>query len=1514
VLLDLYASTDGDNWLSNTGWLGAAGTECTWYGVVCVGDHVTQLSLNGDNLTGSLPDLAALTELQSLWLVDNHLSGPLPDLLFFSKLQNVIVRGNQFSNTFPAWDPTAPLVAIDAGNNAFTGSIPTLSSTPTLQSAKFDGNWFTGPIPALSALTNLKHFTADGNQLTGPIPSLAGLILLKEFTVSGNDLTGTMPSIASLAALETFDVSDNHLSGPLPTAYPASLRSFHASNNSLSGTMPSLIATQLQTFRIDGNVQIAGQVASGPSPNTLQADLSALCPSGLLAANNSQIDWQWNTATGHVPWDYNGQCAQQPANTSPDLKIFKSHAGNFSQGQVGAAYSLTVHNEGAGATGGQVTVADVLPIPLTATAMSGPGWNCTVATTSCTRSDSLGAGANYPAITLTVNVAPDAPASVINAATVGGGGDTNTANNAASDLTTIDSASAGPDLTVTKSHAGNFIQGQDGAMYSLVVHNMGGAATTGMVTLTDTLPGTLTATAMSGPGWTCTPATATCTRSDALASGVSYPAVTLTVNVGANAPANVVNEATVSGGGETNSANDQASDLTAIDEATADLTLTKAHFGSFVQGQTGVAYILTARNVGNTATGGMVTVTDALPAPLTAVAISGQGWTCTLQTVSCVRSDPLPASLTYPAIELIVDVASDAPPSVTNTATVTGGGESNLANNSASDPTTIDPATADLLLSKTHTGNFSQGQTDATYSLIAYNNGNASTTGPVTVTDTLPAELTATGISGPGWACTLQTTSCVRSDPLLVGGSYPAITLIVNVAPGAPQTLTNTANVSGGGETDTSNDTATDATTIESASAGPDLTITKSHAGNFQRGRPGTYSLVAHNVGGAATSGTITVTDNLPQLPPSLVPTSMGGVGWSCNVLTRACTRSDPLASGASYPPITLTVDVAANAPSNVLNVATIGGGAQTNTGNDTASDFTTITPAGVTPQTIEFTSSAPTDAVVAGPPYQAVATASSGLAVALSIDATSATVCTIGNNDTVTFVGEGTCTINANQSGDDSYAPAPQVQQSFEVISAGGVIPQTIAFTSTAPVNAKVAGPIYLATAAATSGLPVVLTIDGSSTTVCAIDSGTVTFIGAGVCTIDANQGGNATYAPAPQVQQSFAVAGAGGVVPQTIAFTSVAPLDAIVGGPSYAATATASSGLPVVLTIDAISSTVCTIDNGTVTFIGAGPCVVDANQGGDATYDAAPQEQQSFDVASGGGASPQTITFTSTAPADAVVDGPSYFVTAIASSGLPVVLTIDAASDTVCTINNGTVLFVGAGTCTIDANQGGDATYAPASRVQQSFPIAGAGGVVPQTIAFTSVAPLDAIAGGPSYAATATASSGLPVVLTIDAISSTVCTIDNGIVTFIGAGACAIDANQGGDATWAPAPQVQQSFPVGAASGTTSQTITFTSTPPANPMVGGPAYLATAMATSGLPVVLSIDVVSGAVCSIDQGFVSFIGSGDCTIDANQGGDANYAPAPQVQQTFAVTCTPLPGGELVFADGFDNDQSVPCL
>ena len=127
---------------------------------------------------------------------------------------------------------------------------------------------------------------------------------------------------------------------------------------------------------------------------------------------------------------------------------------------------------------------------------------------------------------------------------------------------TVNEAGVVGSLSITKMHTGNLAQGQTGATYTVTVWNwVGAAATSGTVTVTETVPAGLTLVSMAGTGWTCPAGGSSCTRSDGLAAGASYPAITVTVNVAANAQSQVTNQVSVSGGG---SAAASASDPTTI--------------------------------------------------------------------------------------------------------------------------------------------------------------------------------------------------------------------------------------------------------------------------------------------------------------------------------------------------------------------------------------------------------------------------------------------------------------------------------------------------------------------------------------------------------------------------------------------------------------------------------------------------------------------------------------------------------------------------------------------------------------------------------------------------------------------------------------------------------------------------------------------------------------------------------------------------------------------------------------
>ncbi len=129
------------------------------------------------------------------------------------------------------------------------------------------------------------------------------------------------------------------------------------------------------------------------------------------------------------------------------------------------------------------------------------------------------------------------------------------------------------------------------------------------------------------------------------------------------------------------------------------------------------------------------------------------------------------------------------------------------------------------------------------------------------------------------------------------------------------------------------------------APADKDLSISKTHSGDFQIGTSGNYSILITNIGSEAITGTITVTDDVPLgLTPSLVT----GTGWSpCNfvgqLVTCVYSNTAGLPSLVALPPIILTVNTSSSAAPQVTNSATVANINDGDNTNDTATDPTTI-------------------------------------------------------------------------------------------------------------------------------------------------------------------------------------------------------------------------------------------------------------------------------------------------------------------------------------------------------------------------------------------------------------------------------------------------------------------------------------------------------------------------------------------------------------------------------------------
>jgi hypothetical protein len=194
-----------------------------------------------------------------------------------------------------------------------------------------------------------------------------------------------------------------------------------------------------------------------------------------------------------------------------------------------------------------------------------------------------------------------------------------------------------------------------------------------------------------------------------------------------------------------------------------------------------------------------------------------------------------------------------------------------------------------------------------------------------------------------------------------------------------------------------------------------------------------------------------------------------------------------------------------------------------------------------------------------------------------------------------------------------------------------------------------------------------------------------------------------------------------------------------------------------------------------------------VAASQAGNANYSAASTVSNSFNVATAP-LTPQTITFTS--PGSQTLGTPAPALTATASSGL----TVSFASTTpgVCTVSGTTLTLVAVGTCTINASQPGNTTFAAAPVVTNSFDVVAAV-LTAQTITFNT--PASQVAGT-TLALVATSTSGLPV--SFASTTGSVCTVSGTTLSSVAAGTCTIEASQAGDSTFAAAPVVSRQFTV--------------------------------------------------------------------------------------------------------------------
>lgn len=814
-----------------------------------------------------------------------------------------------------------------------------------------------------------------GQTVTCTRPELASGATAPEIEIEANiasSVTGQKVNTASVSSLTNDPTPGNNSASVTLDAAPKadlSITKAHSGTPTAGGSYnydfvvtndgPSDASTFTVTDTLDANLTFASSTAEVTCTGTTNISCDAV--SSLAAGDTRSFSITVNVDAGFGGGSiFNEATVAVPTGTtdpntgnntsnqdetgvtvSTDMSISKTHTGDFIAGE-NETFTVNVTNGGpSDAPSGVITVTDVLDEDFTFVSATGTNWTCnnSSGTVTCTYNAILTSTSTSSDITLTVEVDSIADTPTDNTASVASTTpDPTPGNNSDTDTVNI---VAEADLAITKDHVGTAFTPGTNEQYTFSVVNNGPSADSPSYQITDTLPAGLTYVSFSGAA-DCSPSSGTNIVCNGGAIGAGDPAqvTTATVAVDAGATGSFNNSATVavaSGVTDPTPANNTDSDTVNI-EPNADLAIAKDPAPTFIAGDN-ADYTITVTNNGPSNVSGY-TVTDTLDDNLTFVSSSPAICSATGQDVTCNGNAVTNGN--NEVITLTVALASTATGgvSIDNTATVatlTGDNDPAPGNNSDSASNTV-TTSADLGITKTHSGNFTVGNSGS-FTISATNNG-PSDADTVTVTDVLPDGLTYVSATSPDASCSNsgQTVTCT-AGPTMSSGQTVDITLNVTVdADVTAATIDNTASVSSATSDPTpGNNSDTDTVTLDAATA--DLEATKTLQGTMTAGESATYRFEITN-NGPDNAGVITISDTLESYLSYQSFSGVSGSGWNCSAAGQDVTCTLPLLNNGDTASVDVTVLVAQDAPATADNSALVTfNGTDASTNNPTTTD-----------------------------------------------------------------------------------------------------------------------------------------------------------------------------------------------------------------------------------------------------------------------------------------------------------------------------------------------------------------------------------------------------------------------------------------------------------------------------------------------------------------------------------------------------------------------------------------------
>jgi uncharacterized repeat protein (TIGR01451 family) len=874
---------------------------------------------------------------------------------------------------------TYSILVGNAGTTSTTGPITVNDPMPagiTITGTPNGINWSCGSstttqVVCTYALTLLPGSNAGSITVPVSVGTGTGLAAINTATASG----GGDPCTGDTHCQATINTPVNaphltvqkSLSGNLTVGVPST----YTINVSNTGQAASLAGTITDT--IDANLTIgtlsAGCTASG---QTVTCSLAA----GLAVGNSVNFTIQVtptaaaegqniiNTATltgGGDPSCPGGtNCTSTISNpvTAPQLKIVKTASPTTFVINQPAIYSLQLTNIGSAATTAVTSVIDQIPAGLTIGTLPA-GCTNTLQLVTCTQPAPL--ATNTP-VTFAIPVTPQASLSgqsLTNTAIATGGGDPGCPNGGtagtlpANCVSTIMTTVSAPQLTIQKTASASSFVINEPASYTLQVTNTGTAATTAVATISDTIPDNLTLGTLPA-GCTSTGQNVSCTIPAGLATGTPVSFVIPVTPTSAASGTMLMNSATVTGGGDpTCPAQTRCTSSVTTPVDAPQLTLVKSASASNFVVDVAASYTLQVTNTGTAATTDVTTITDNIPSNLT-IGTLPSGCTSSGQQVTCT----IPAGLaTGSPISFVIPVTPTADASGTtlmNTAIATGGGDPTCPGATRCTSVVNTPVEApQLLIQKTASGSFFVVGVPASYTLQVSNTGTAATTDVTTVTDNIPGNLTIGTLTGTCSASGQQVT-CTIPAGLATGSPVSFVIPVTPTAAASGSTLTNTANVTGGGDP-TCPGATTCTSTVNTPVDAPQLNIQKTaSAPNFVVDVPASYTLTVTNTGSAATTDITTISDNVPS------DLTIGTVSSGCTTSSQqvTCTIPSGFATGS---PASFTIQVTptdAASGTTLLNTATVSGGGDPTCPSATRCSSSVNTPVDAPQLTIQKTAS----------------------------------------------------------------------------------------------------------------------------------------------------------------------------------------------------------------------------------------------------------------------------------------------------------------------------------------------------------------------------------------------------------------------------------------------------------------------------------------------------------------------------------------------------------------------------